>query len=78
MRLIRGSRQQDSLFQRLQDAASRHPINGAVDCALSGTGEYFLVTVSDPVTEERLWEFAGKATAVYEAFQQWLAFQDPR
>ena len=78
MRLIRGSRQQDSLFQRLQEAASRHPIGGAVDCTLFGTGEHFMVTVSDPVTDERLWECAGKATSVCEAFQQWLALQEPK
>jgi hypothetical protein len=78
MRILRGNRDQEALFAGLVQAArGQLPDEGDYDCSIQGSGQHFLVILSDSGTREIVWEWAGTPAAILKEFQRWIGRRKP-
>jgi len=78
MRILRGNPDQEALFTGLVQAARGQLLDeGDYDCSIQGSGQHFLVILSDSATREIVWEWAGTPEAILKEFQRWIGRRKP-
>jgi hypothetical protein len=78
MRLLRGNRDQEALFEGLSQAArGQLPGEGDYDCSIQGSGQHLLVILSYSGTRQVAWEWAGTPAAIVKEFQRWIGRRKP-
>jgi hypothetical protein len=78
MRILHGNRDQEALFAALEHAArGQLPSEGNYDCSIQGSGQHFLVILSESGTREIVWEWAGTPEAILKEFQRWIGRRKP-
>jgi hypothetical protein len=78
MRIFHGSHGQEAVFASLMQAArGQLPDEGDYDCSIQGSGQHFLVTVSNSGTRDIVWEWAGTPETILKEFQRWIGRRKP-
>ena len=68
--LIRGNKDQNAMFDRLQGLLGDRPYG--FNCSVQGSGDHLLVIVCDTESGKTAWESAGSPDAIATRFQEWV------